>query len=124
MLFISMSFMYCKICFDIKFGTIGLSRFQISINVKGQKKLKADWRAVDSPKKRTNEFFLFAFLLFTANKTNSFVHFLGESTARPNCFRFYLTFKVVLCDRSHDLSQAETKMVFGKVYQSNKMTTI
>ena len=39
-----------------------------------------------------NEFVLFAFLLFTANKTNSFVRFLGESMARPNCFRFYLTF--------------------------------
>ena len=27
------------------------------------------------------------------NKTNSFVPFLGESMARPNCFQFYLTFK-------------------------------
>ena len=59
---------------------------------KGRMKSKADWRAVDSPKKRTNEFVLFAFLLFTANKTNSFVCFLAESMARPNCFRFYLTF--------------------------------
>ena len=48
---------------------------------KGHIKPKADWRAVDSPKKRTNEFVLFAFLLFTANKTNSFVRFLEESTA-------------------------------------------
>ena len=38
-----------------------------------------------------NKFILFAFLLFPANKTNSFVRFLGESTARY-CFRFYLTF--------------------------------
>ena len=55
---------------------------------KGQIKPKADWRAVDSP----NEFVLFAFLLFTANKTNSFFCFLGESMVRQSCFRFYLTF--------------------------------
>ena len=48
---------------------------------------------IDSPKKWTNKgMCLFAFLLFTANKTNSLVRFLGESTARPNCFWFYLTF--------------------------------
>ena len=41
--------------------------------LKGQIKPKADWHAVDSPKKRPNEFTLFAFLLLTANKTNSFV---------------------------------------------------
>ena len=59
---------------------------------KGQKKPKADWRAIDSSQKRTNEFVLFAFfLLFTANKSNSFVHCLGESMARQSCFRFYLT---------------------------------
>ena len=39
-----------------------------------------------------SEFVLFAFLHFTANKTNSFVCFLGKSTARPNCFWFYMTF--------------------------------
>ena len=61
----------------------------IVTTTKGQIKPKAHWRAVDSPKKRTNEFVLFAFLLFTANKTNLFVRFLGESTVRPNCFRFY-----------------------------------
>ena len=55
---------------------------------KGQIKPKADWRAVDSPKNRTNEFVLFAFFYFTANKTNSFVHFLGESTARQSAFGF------------------------------------
>ena len=63
-------------------------------SVKGQIKPKADWRAVDSPKKQTNEFVLFAFLLFTANKTNSFVCFLGETTSRPNRFWLYLTFNV------------------------------
>ena len=65
--------------------------------IKGQIKQKADWRALDSSKKQTNEFDLFAFLLFTANKTNSSVHFMGESTARPNCFRFYLTFSYLAC---------------------------
>jgi hypothetical protein len=59
---------------------------------KGQIKPKADWPAIDSPKQQMNEFVLFDFLLFMANKTNSFVLFLGESTARQNCFRFYLTF--------------------------------
>ena len=60
---------------------------------KGQIKPKADWRAVDSPKKQTNEFVLFAFLLFTANKSNSFVRFMGESTARQSAFRFWILMK-------------------------------
>ena len=49
-------------------------------NGKGQIKLKAYWRVLDSPKKQTNKFVLFTFLLFTANKTNSFIRFLEEST--------------------------------------------
>ena len=60
---------------------------------KGQSISKADWRAIDSFKKQTDEFVLFAFLLFTANKSNSSVHFLGESTARQSAFRFFLTFR-------------------------------
>ena len=35
---------------------------------KGQLISKADWCAIDSPKKQIDEFVLFAFLLFTANK--------------------------------------------------------
>ena len=54
---------------------------------KGQLILKADWRAIDSPKKLTDEFVLFAFLLFTANKSNSSVHFLGEFMARQSAFK-------------------------------------
>ena len=54
---------------------------------KGQLFSKADWRAIDSPKKRTDEFVLFAFLLFTANKSNSSVWFLGESRACQSAFR-------------------------------------
>ena len=64
----------------------------LMVFTKGQIKPKADWCAADFPKKQRNKFVLFAFLLFTANKTISFVHFLGESMACPNCFRFYLTF--------------------------------
>ena len=35
---------------------------------KGQLISKANWRAIDSPKKRTDDSVLFAFLLFAANK--------------------------------------------------------
>ena len=59
---------------------------------KGQLISKEDWRAIDTPKKRMDEFVLFAFLLFTANKSNSSVCFLGESMARQSVLRFYLTF--------------------------------
>ena len=54
--------------------------------VKGQLVSKADWRAIDSPKKRMDEFVLFAFLLFMANKTNSSVPFLGESTVCQSAY--------------------------------------
>ena len=37
---------------------------------------QAYWRAIDSPKKWTDEFVLFAYLLFTANKSNLSVCFL------------------------------------------------
>ena len=59
---------------------------------KGQLISKAIYDLLTSPKKRIDEFVLFAFLLFTANKSNSSVPFLGESTARQSAFRFYLTF--------------------------------
>ena len=59
---------------------------------KGQLILIADCRTIDSPKKRTDEFVLFAFLLFTANKSNWSVHFLGDSTMHQSAFWFYLTF--------------------------------
>ena len=60
----------------------------------GQLILKAINSLLFSPKKRTEEFVLFAFLLFTANKSNSSVRFLGESTAHQSAFRFYLTFRM------------------------------
>ena len=49
---------------------------------------KADWRAVDSPKKRTDEFDLFAVKSKKANKTNSSFRFLGESMARQSVYGF------------------------------------
>ena len=53
---------------------------------KGQLISKADWRAIDSPKKQTDEFVLFAFLLFKANKSNLSVRFLGGIYGAPICF--------------------------------------
>ena len=53
---------------------------------KGQLISKADQRAVDSPKKRKDEFDLFAVKSKKANKTNSSVCFLGESMARQSAF--------------------------------------
>ena len=52
------------------------------------KKPKADWRAADSPKKRTNDFVFVAFLLFRSKKKKSFIRFLGESTACQSAFGF------------------------------------
>ena len=71
-----------------------------------QIKPKADWRAIDSPKKRTNEFGFFAmtvgkylkleilissfkyFRTVKQKKPNSFIRFLGESMARQSAFGF------------------------------------
>ena len=55
---------------------------------KGQIKPQADWRAVDSPKNdQTNNFSSFCFLP-QKTKTNSFIRFLGESTACQSAFGF------------------------------------
>ena len=59
---------------------------------KGQLISKAIHGLLISPKKRMDEFVLFALLLFTANKSNSSVCFLGEFTARQSAFWFYLAF--------------------------------
>ena len=56
-------------------------------STKGQLISKAIYGLLTSPKKRTDEFVLFAFLLFTANKSNSSVRFLGESTAWQFAFK-------------------------------------
>ena len=61
---------------------------------KGQLISKADWSALDSPKKQTDKVVLFAFLLLMANKLNSFVSLLRESRAHQSAFRFNLTFRL------------------------------
>ena len=58
----------------------------IEVLIKGQLISKPIYDLLTSPKKRTDEFDLFAFLLFTANKSNSSVRFFGESTARQSAF--------------------------------------
>ena len=74
---------------------MGLNQTEVKLDffvpddcTKGQIKPKADWCAVDSPKKQTNEFVLFAVKSKKANKTNSFVHFLWESMAHQSAFGF------------------------------------
>ena len=67
---------------------------------------KADWRAVDSPKKWTDKFDLFVVKSKKANKTNSFaclfVYFVGKSKARQSAFGFiwplllYFRYNVVI----------------------------
>ena len=50
---------------------------------KGQIKSRADWRAIDSPKKRPNKFVLFDFLLLWAKRINcSFI--FGGNLQCPN----------------------------------------
>ena len=53
---------------------------------KGQLISKAIYGLLTSPKICMDEFDLFAFLLFTANKSNSSVRFFGQSTARQSAF--------------------------------------
>ena len=67
-------------------GTFVGTTVVVTIKLTHQLISKADWRAIDSLKKQADEFVLFAFLLFTANKSNSSVRFLGESTARQSAF--------------------------------------
>ena len=60
---------------------------------KGQLISKVIYGLLTSPKKRTDEFDFFAFLLFKENKSNSSFCFLGESIARQSTFWNYLTFR-------------------------------
>ena len=63
----------------------------ILTQTKGQIKIKKQIGEsyVDSPKKRTNEFDLFAVKSEEGNETNLSVHFLGEITSRQFCFEIY-----------------------------------
>ena len=53
-----------------------------AVVTKGQLISKAIYGLLTSPQKRTDGFVLFDFLLFTANKSNWSVRFLGESMVR------------------------------------------
>ena len=69
-----------KICWPFQ----GLFVFVVFLEMtKGQLISKADWRAIDSPKKRTGEFDLFAVKSKKANKTNSSFRF-WENLWRAN----------------------------------------
>ena len=73
--------------FKLKMGvqySVGASWCFLQCCPKGQIKPKADWRAV-------NLFCLLFCFLRQTKQIHSFV-FLGESTASPTCFWFYLTF--------------------------------
>ena len=59
---------------------------------KGQIKPKTDWRAVDSPKKRTNEFAFFDMKSCYVVKSNAVRSFFGRIYGAPFCLQFYLTF--------------------------------
>ena len=54
--------------------------------IKGQLILKAIYGLLTSPKKRTDEFVLFAFLLFMANKSNLSVCFFWRIYGLQICF--------------------------------------
>ena len=54
--------------------------------VKGQLISNAIYGLLTSSKNWTDEFDLFVFLLFTANKSNSSVRFFGESMAHQSAF--------------------------------------
>ena len=67
---------------NLKMGKKYYEFFLFNFLTKGQIKPKADWHAIDCPKKLTNKTGLFAFLLFTVNKTNFFVRLFGENLRR------------------------------------------
>jgi hypothetical protein len=59
------AFKFCGVCFKVK----------------GQIEPKADWRTMNSPKKRMNEFVLFHFLLFIA--INFYIELCTKHLWRP-----------------------------------------
>ena len=86
----SMIWFECNIYAVLKL--ICFSDKHAKIRTKGQLISIAIYGLLTSLKKQMDEFVLFAFLLFTANKSNSSVRFLGESMAHQSAFWFYLTF--------------------------------
>ena len=75
---------YDFFCFFSK-NEPGTTFIRITI-LKVRSNQKADWRAIDSPKKRTDKFDLFAVKNKKGNKKNSSVCFLGKSMVRQFAF--------------------------------------
>ena len=84
-------------------------------SIKGQLISKAIYGLLTSPKKRTDEFVLFAFLLFTENKSNSSVHFLRESTARKSAFWNKLTFNILLTSSNNQISEFRIPSIYNEI---------
>ena len=59
------------------------------VPIKGQKKSKSNFPAIDSSKKRTNEFVFLSWYTIQDRKTNSFVRFFEESMAEKFAFDFF-----------------------------------
>ena len=80
---------------------------------KGQLISKAIYGLLTSPKKRTGEFVLFAFLFFTANKSNSSVRFFLRIWGAPICFSVLPDLPNMLrSPRSLDESSSEGWRIF------------
>ena len=84
------------VCTNTQVCVVSFQRNHNNVLTKGHLISKAIYGLLTSPQKRTDEFVLFAFLFFTANKSNSSIRFLGKSMARQSAFGFYLTFKSLL----------------------------
>ena len=70
---------------------------------KGQIKPKADWRTVDSPKKRTNEFVCFCLKKEKSNKAKQFVQKSGHIQLQSDQL-------LSAIDRQADFSNQPTNM--------------
>ena len=91
----------------------------LSSNQRSDKTESRFARSRFSPKNDLKNLFCLLSLLFTANKTNLFIRFLGESMARPNCFRFYLTFNIFATFFSEEKEEMEHLQAYNKKLLSN-----
>ena len=71
-----------RVYFSLEVGVHFSHNLCLGKSSKGEINRKADWRAVHSPKKRADEFDLFAVKIKKAIKTNSSIYFFGE-ISRP-----------------------------------------
>ena len=85
-----------------------------AVRHKGQLISKADWRAIDSPKKQMNDFFA---MKNKKERKNLFVRFLGESTAYQSAYGFIWPLEYVnfedCCFRGQKLLFKFGKYFFG-----------